>query len=113
LAKELLLRAEAGEIVAALPQFVVFEIAHVLRNVYGVAPQTAASLIGDAIALPGVIMITSYPWKQILDHWSDSLPSIADAAIVAIALANDYEAVATFDQKLTRQMKSLGVASYW
>jgi hypothetical protein len=71
-----------------LPQFVVFEIAHVLRNLYAVAPDTAALLIGDVMALPGVVLITDYPWQQILDHWSDHIPSIADAGIVAIALAN-------------------------
>ena len=76
-----------------------FEIAHVLRNLYGVPPQTAASLIGDAMALPGVVLLTEYPWPQILGHWSDRLPSIADAGIVAITLANRYDAVATFDQK--------------
>jgi predicted nucleic acid-binding protein len=113
LAKALLLRAEATEIVAVLPQFVLFEIAHVLRNVYAVPPHTAASLIGDTLALPGVMIITEYPWRQILPLWSDALPSIADAAIVAIALANRYDAVATFDQKLIRQMTNVGVAPYW
>ena len=113
LAKKLLLRAQAGEIAAVLPQFVVFEIAHVLRNLYGVPPHTAALLIGDVITLPGVIVITEYPWKQILAHWSDQFPSIADAAIVAITLAKRYDTVATFDQKLIRQMKGLGVAPYW
>ena len=113
LAKELLLRAEAGEIVAVLPQFVVFEIAHVLRNLYAVPPRTAALLIGDAMALPGVIVITEYPWKQILDRWSDTLPSITDAAIIAVSLANHYDAVATFDHKLTRQLNNLRVPVYW
>lgn len=113
LAKELLLRAEAEEIVAVLPQFVVFEIAHVLRNLYAVPPRTAASLIGDAMTLPGVIVISDYPWKQILDHWSDALPSVADAAIIAIALSNRYDAVATFDQKLIRQAANLGIRAYW
>lgn len=111
--KELLLRAEAGELVAVLPQFIVFEIAHVLRNLYAVPPGTAASLIDDAMRLPGVVLITEYPWEQILDLWSDRIPSIADAGIVAIALANRYDVVATFDQKLIRQMTNLGMASYW
>ena len=112
-AKDLLLRAEAGELVAILPQFVVFEIAHVLRNLYSVPPTTAASLIGDVMALPGIVLITEYPWDQILDHWSDRIPSIADAGFVAITLANHYDVVATFDQKLVKQMRNLGVASYW
>ncbi|HVE72494.1 MAG TPA: PIN domain-containing protein [Thermoanaerobaculia bacterium] len=112
-AKELLLRAEAGETVAVLPQFVLFEIAHVLRNLYAIPPNTAASLIGDAMALPGIVLLTEYPWEQILGLWSARISSIADAGIVAIALTNRYDAVATFDQKLIRQMTNLGVASYW
>jgi predicted nucleic acid-binding protein len=112
-AKELLLRAEAGEITVVLPQFIVFEIAHVLRNLYDVPPATAALLIRDTIALPGVMLVTEYPWQQILDQWSDRFPSIADAGIVALAMTNRYDAIATFDQKLTRQMMSLGVEPYW
>lgn len=113
LAKELLLRAEAEEITIVLPQFLLFEIAHVLRNLYGVAPATAASLLRDTIALPGVMIVTEYPWQEILEHWSDRLPSIADAGIIALAITHRYDAVATFDQKLSRHMTSLGVPSYW
>jgi hypothetical protein len=63
------------------------------------------------MALPGVVLITEYPWQQILDHWSDHIPSIADAGIVATALANRYGAVATFDQKThpTNDHPGLGV----
>lgn len=113
LAKELLLRAETGEITIVLPQFILFEIAHVLRNLYGVEPATAASLLRDTIALPGVIIVTEYPWQEILDQWSDRIPSITDAGIVALGITHHYDAVATFDQKLTRQMTSLGVSAYW
>lgn len=113
LAKQLLLRAETGEITIVLPQFILFEIAHVLRNLYGVAPATAASLIRDTIALPGVILITEYPWQEILDQWSERLPSIADAGIVALGTTHRYDAVATFDRKLTREMSSHGLPAYW
>ena len=113
LARELLLRAETGEITIVLPQFILFEIAHVLRNLYGVAPATAALLIRDTIALPGVILVTEYPWQEILDQWSDRLPSIADAGIVALGIAHRYDAVATFDKKLTREMTSHDVPAYW
>jgi predicted nucleic acid-binding protein len=102
LAKELLMRAETGEITIVLPQFILFEIAHVLRNLYGVAPATAASLIRDTIALPVVTLVTD-PWQEILDQWSDRLPSIADAGIVSLGITHRYDAVATFDKKLTRE----------
>lgn len=112
-AKAFLLNAEDGEVVAVLPQFVIFEIVHVLRNFYGVPTEDLASLIRDAIALPGLVVIDDCPWKDVLDHWPDPFPSIADAAIVAVVIANRYDALATFDQKLARRMKKLGVGSYW
>jgi predicted nucleic acid-binding protein len=112
-AKALLLSAERGEIVAVLPQFVIFEIAHVLRNFYKIAPGELASLIHDTIELPGVIVIDHCPWTLVLEHWPEPFSSVADAAIVAVAMANRFDAVATFDQKLITRMKSLGVASYW
>jgi predicted nucleic acid-binding protein len=112
-AKALFLSAERGEIVAVLPQFVIFEIAHVLRNLYKVPPEELASLIRDTIELPGVIVIDHCPWSLVLERWPEPFSSVADASIVAVAMANRFDAVATFDQKLITRMKSLGVASYW
>lgn len=112
-AKALLLAAEDGEVVAVLPQFVIFEIAHVLRNLYGVAAPAAASSIRDAIALPGVLVVDDCPWKRVLDSWAEAFPSIADAAIVAVAVESRYDSVATFDRKLKNRMITLGVRSYW
>lgn len=84
-----------------------------MRNVLCVAPATAAALIRDTIALPGVILVMEYPWQEILDQWSDRLPSITDAGIVALGITHRYDAVATFDRKLTREMTSHGVPAYW
>ena len=38
---------------------------------------------------------------------------LQDASIAALATTNRYDAIATFDQKLGRRAKDLGVASYW
>jgi rRNA-processing protein FCF1 len=48
-----------------------------------------------------------------LDNWPDPLASITDAAIVGVALANKHDLIATFDQKLIRRLKTLGVHSYF
>ncbi len=71
-----------------LPQFVIFEIDHVLRNFYDVPPSDLESLIRDTIALPGVLVVDHCPWKLVLEHWPDTFNSIADAAIVAVTIAN-------------------------
>jgi len=48
-----------------------------------------------------------------LRAWPSPLPGLADASIVAVATTHRYDAIATFDQKLGKRAKDLGVASYW
>lgn len=111
--KALLLSAEEGDIVAVLPQFALFEIAYLLDSFYKVPPPRIADAVRATLTYPGVIVTDDCSWSRVLDQWPEPLASIADAAIVAVALANKYDSVATFDQKLIRRMKALGVESYF
>ena len=112
-AKALLLKAADGELSAIVPQFVVFEIIYVLQSTYRIPGDELAPMIRDLIALPGVLFVDECPWKRVLELWPSPFPSIADAAIVAIAAKNRYNAVATFDQKLAKRVGDFGVAAYW
>jgi rRNA-processing protein FCF1 len=51
-------------------------------------------------------------WKRLLEIWPDPLPGLADAAIVAVATANRFNAVATFDRKLSNRLQTFGLAAY-
>lgn len=113
IAKALLAKAEDGDVEAMLPQFVVFEIAYVLQTTYGFRDEQLAELIRDLFALPGLRVVDDCPWRRILDLWPHPLSDLADAAIVAVALANRYDAVATFDRKLANKLHALGLAAYW
>lgn len=112
-AEALLQQAEEGGIAAIVPQFVVFEIAYVLQSQYRVAGNRLAAMIRDLISFPGVQVVDECPWRRVMEVWPHPLSSIADAAIVTLATTNRYDAVATFDQRLARRLKSLGTASYW
>lgn len=112
-AKALLLKAAEGELSAIVPQFVVFETFYVLQSTYRVPANDLSPIVRDLIALPGVLFIDDCPWKRVLDLWPSPFPSIADAAIVAIAANNRYDAIATFDQKLAKRMEDFGVSPYW
>ncbi|HYC60047.1 MAG TPA: hypothetical protein VEK79_10840 [Thermoanaerobaculia bacterium] len=94
-------------------QFAVFEVSYVLQSFYGVPAADVAKLVRDMIALPGVVVIDDCPWKKVFEYWPEPLPGMADAATVAVAVANRYDAVATFDQKMRRRMLAVGVKSCW
>lgn len=111
--KALLLSAEKGEIIAVIPQFALFEIAYVLDSFYKVPPPRIADAIRATLTYPGVIITDDCSWLRVLENWLEPLSSITDAAIVGVALANNHDSVATFDQKLIRRMKALGVRSYF
>jgi predicted nucleic acid-binding protein len=112
-ADALLQQADAGEIAAIVPQFILFEVAYVLQSQYGYAGSRLASLIGAIIAFPGVQIINDCPWKAVMEIWPDQLASLTNAALAAVALSNRYDAVATFDRKLAKRMQNLGVAVFW
>lgn len=112
-AKALLLSAEEGEIIAVIPQFVLFEIAYVLDSFYKIPPPKIAAAIRATLTFPGVIIRDDCSWLRVLDNWPDPLASITDAAIAGVALVNNHDSIATFDQKLIRRMKALGVRSYF
>jgi len=112
-ADALLQKAEDGQIVAIVPQFVVFEVTYVLESQYGFARERVAAIIRDVVTFPGVRVIDDCPWKRVLEVWPDPLPSLADAAIATVAVVNRYDAVATFDRKLAKRVRDLGVSAYW
>jgi predicted nucleic acid-binding protein len=112
-ADALLQEAEGGRIAAIVPQFVVFEVTYVLQSQYAFTGERLTAIIRDVVTFPGVLVIDDCPWKRVLELWPDPLPSLADAAIAAVAVANRYDAVATFDRKLAKRVKDLGVAAYF
>lgn len=112
-AKALIDAAGDGEIEAFITQFALFEVAYVLQSYYGMPTSRVATLIRDLIALPGVTAIDDCPWKKVLGLWPEHLPGLADAASVAVAITNQYDAIATFDQKMIKRMQGIGVGSYW
>jgi predicted nucleic acid-binding protein len=112
-ARALLQQAEEGELVAIIPQFVVFEVTYVLQGLYNISGERLTAMIRDVVSFPGARVIDDCPWKRVLEVWPDPLPFLADAAIVAVAAANRYDAVATFDRKLAKRVRDLRVSSYW
>jgi len=112
-ASALLQEAEDGNVVAILPQFVVFEVSYVLQSLYNLSGERLAATIRALVSFPGVQIVDDCPWKRVLDLWPDPLPGLADASIVAVATENRYEAVATYDRKLANRLEGFGLTPYF
>lgn len=108
----LLLAAEEGKIAGIIPQSVVFEIAYVLQSQYAVTGTRLATVLRAVIAFPGVQVVDECPWKRVLEIWPERVGSLADASVVAVAMANRCD-VATFDRKLVNRLKDFGLAAYF
>lgn len=105
--------AAVGEHVLVLPQVVLTEMVYVLLNVYAVAAAEVARTIADLLGMPGVHPHDELPWNQVLELWPAQIPSFGDAAIASVARQGRHDAVATFDLKLSRQLRRLDLASLW
>ena len=112
-ARALLQEAEDGNLVAILPQFVIFEVAYVLQSLYNLSGDRLAATVRALVSFPGVQIVDHCPWKRVLEVWPDPLHGLADASMVAVAAENRYEAVATFDRKLANRLESFGLAAYF
>jgi predicted nucleic acid-binding protein len=112
-AKALLESAADGALSGVVTQFGVFEVAYVLQSSYAIPLAEVVVLVRDLVALSGLIVTDDCPWKKIFEIWPERLPGLADAATVAVAITQSFDAVATFDQKMVKKMRVLGVHSYW
>lgn len=112
-AQALLRKAEDGNLIAVLPQFVVFEVTYVLHSLYGLSNDRLASTVRALVSFPGVQIVDHCPWNRVLDIWPDPFPGLADASIVTVATTNRYDAVATFDRKLANKLEAFGLAPYF
>jgi predicted nucleic acid-binding protein len=112
-ALRLLAAAEEGEIAGVIPQSVVFEIVYVLQSQYSLTSRQAAAVVDAVTKFPGMKIVDDCPWKRVLELWPDPLSGLTDATIVALAVTNRYDAVATFDRKLSNKLQGFGLDAYF
>jgi predicted nucleic acid-binding protein len=109
----LLNAAEEGEIAGFIPQSIVFEIVYVLQSQYGLTSRQAATVVDAVTKFPGMQIVDDCPWKRVLELWPDPLSGLTDAAIIALAVTNRYDTVATFDRKLANKLETFDLAAYF
>jgi predicted nucleic acid-binding protein len=103
--------AEMGRPGLLLPQVVVFELAYVLSNLFGRGEAEVRAVVEDLLALPHLAVIDELSWTRVLEYWPDKIAGLADAALAALGREHGI-AVATFDRKLAKRLRSLGIATH-
>ena len=63
--------------------------------------------------MPGVIPADEVSWPLVLERWPQVIRSLGDAMLAAVASEGKYDAVATFDSGLRKELKKQGSTSYW
>jgi len=61
--------------------------------------------------MPQVEADNEVAWHAVLEIWPGRVRDFADAVLMTVARTGDHK-VASFDRKLTRALRRLGVASY-
>ncbi|HVR99098.1 MAG TPA: PIN domain-containing protein [Thermoanaerobaculia bacterium] len=112
-ADELFQKAVEGEVDLIVHQVVVVEMVHVLLNFYGVRQEDAALTVKDLLAMPGITPTHELAWPLVLELWPEKVPTFVDATLAAVASQGRYDSVATFDAKFSKQLRRLGLTSYW
>lgn len=112
-ARALIQLAEDGEIVAVVPQSIIFEVAYVVQSQYNVTGDRLVTVVKGVTSFPGVQLVDECSWKRMLEIWPDPLSGLGDAVIVAVAMATRCDAVATFDRKLANKLRTFGLGTYF
>jgi predicted nucleic acid-binding protein len=112
-AAELLESAASGRIAIVLHQIVLVELVYVLVNSYRVPAGEVAAMVHELLGLPGVSTLDSLSWTRLLAFWPRRFPSLADAALACVALAERIDAVATFDSDFRKRLRRDGIACNW
>ncbi|MEX1027442.1 MAG: PIN domain-containing protein [Candidatus Paceibacterota bacterium] len=92
-----------------LHQHVLAETVYVLLNVYDQPVADVAATASDLVTLPGIERVDRLNDARLFELWPATIRDFGDAVIAAVA-SEEKCPVATFDAKLRRLLKKLGLA---
>ena len=112
-AAELFVAATSGQHIIVLHQAVITEAVYVLCTVYGTPPHDVSAVMRDVLSLPGVVSADQVDWPTIWSSWPRRIKDFGDACLIAVAKADTYDVLATFDAEFAKRARRQGVATYW
>lgn len=111
-AAELFQASGRGEARLILHQAVISELVYVLGNLYRVPSEEIAATIDDLLRTPGVCPVDEVSWPRVLELWPQRCKDFGDAVLATVAAEGRHDAVATFDQRFTRQLRKQGLSAW-
>ncbi|MFQ5742382.1 MAG: PIN domain-containing protein [Acidobacteriota bacterium] len=112
-AAELFGAATSGEHVIVLHQAVITESVYVMCNVYAAKPTIVSAVMRDLLSLPGVVTVDEVAWPAVWMLWPSRIRDFQDACLTAMAAAEAFDLLATFDTGFAKRARRQGVATYW
>jgi predicted nucleic acid-binding protein len=112
-AAALLRGAAAQEHILVLHSMTIVEMIYVLTQLYHEDPAGVAEDVADLLAMPGVVSTDEVAWSQVLERWPHPIPALGDAILAAVASGGSFDAVATFDRDLAKNLARQGTALFW
>lgn len=112
-AEALFEQAAAGTLILILHQVALIEMMHVLLNHYRTPQEEAATILRDLMGMPGTRAPHVMDWSTLFELWPEKVPSFPDALIATAAAFGRFDAVATFDVRLSRRLRRHGFQVYW
>lgn len=112
-ASALLRAAAAQEHTLVLHSMTIVEMIYVLTQLYHEDPRGVAEDVADLLAMPGVVSTDDVAWSQVLELWPRPIPALGDAILAAVASQGSFDAVATFDRGLAKNLVRQGTSLFW
>ncbi len=91
---------------------VLTEFVYVMDKVYQVPKNEIKVMVKDFILLPGIEIIQDINSNTVLVYWPEVIPDFGDAIVAALCKSHKGSILVTFDQKLIRQIKTVGLRAY-
>ncbi|HXA15688.1 MAG TPA: PIN domain-containing protein [Thermoanaerobaculia bacterium] len=112
-AADLFRGAVAQEHILVLHSMTIVEMIYVLTQLYHEDPPDVAEDVADLLAMPGVVSTDQVAWSQVLERWPRPIPALGDAILAAAAGEGSFDAVATFDRDLAKNLVRQGTPLFW
>jgi predicted nucleic acid-binding protein len=113
LADALLRQAAERDLMLVVHQQVVTEFIYVMLNLYEQSRESAAQIVAELLALPGVCIVDAVEWSRVLTLWPEPFRDFTDAVLATTCRSGGHDAVATFDESFKKLLARSKLRPYW